>query len=82
METKRRRVVLTNGNVRRGRRAKLWAYGYADLAQLYRVTEGTIRNWVSEGWDASLGSIIHSLTPPPKRKVRGQVVGKEPCRPS
>lgn len=32
-----------------GRQVRLWAYGYADLAQLLRTTEGAVRVLVCEG---------------------------------
>ena len=41
---KRRRFIETT--LDEGQRGRLWAYGYADLARLMDVHEGTLRNWV------------------------------------
>jgi hypothetical protein len=45
--TKRRVRVETSGLERR--RARLWAYGYADLARLFGMTEGSLRQAVARG---------------------------------
>lgn len=59
-----RRTVLTSPLVRRaGKRSgrlRLWAYGYADLALLFGMSEGAVRTAAYEGrFDpASLASIF------------------------
>lgn len=47
-ETRRREVTLHEPE-RAKRRGKLWAYGYATLAELFGVAEQTVRLWVSRG---------------------------------
>lgn len=45
---KKRRVhVRTSGRERR--RSQLWAYGYADLAALFGMREGAVRQAVCDG---------------------------------
>jgi DNA-directed RNA polymerase specialized sigma24 family protein len=44
----RRMVRLTN-RTRRKAWAKLWAYSYADLAELFDMTEGGVRRAVERG---------------------------------
>ena len=42
-----RRVVELDGRFqKKGRRARLWGYGYAELANLYGMPEGTVRQAV------------------------------------
>lgn len=49
---KRRRVVTLNeGFQRHGKRARLWGYGYPDLAELFGMSEGAVRQAV---WDKRL----------------------------
>jgi hypothetical protein len=48
-------VILQPGATRR--RAKRWAYGYADLASLLGLSQGTLRNRVSAGWVPTLSAI-------------------------
>lgn len=57
----RRVKVATSGRERP--RAKLWAYGYADLALLFGMTEGAVRQAVRRGaFDPrSLESIFEHL---------------------
>lgn len=45
-DTERRAVVVT-GRAPKG--ARLWAFGYADLAALLGIGEGALRNQVSAG---------------------------------
>lgn len=54
--TKRAAVVTFQPGAKTGK-AKRWAYGYADLASLLGLTEGTLRNRVSEGWEPTLPAI-------------------------
>lgn len=46
---KNRRVVIESGRVPKGGRPRLWAYGYADLAQLFGTTTQAIRSRVQRG---------------------------------
>ena len=43
MHRKARRVVIESGKVPRRGRPRLWAYGVADLAELFGTTEAGIR---------------------------------------
>jgi hypothetical protein len=53
--------------------AKLWAYGYADLAELFGVSEQTVRQWcyvddgLVEGEEGKAGGKISR--PPRKQKL-------------
>jgi hypothetical protein len=38
-----RRTVITSRRVPHGGRTKLWGYGYTDLAALFGMTEGAVR---------------------------------------
>jgi len=46
---KARRIVIESGKVPKGGRPRLWAYGYADLADLFDTTPRAIRARVERG---------------------------------
>lgn len=65
----RRVTVTTTG--REKPRAKLWAYGYAELALLFGMTENAVRQAVNRGaFDpASLADVVDFAN---RRGVRGE----------
>ena len=58
--TTSRRNVITSGLVPRHGRPRLWAYGYADLAKLFGISEGAVRQLVAAKRfePSSLASIV------------------------
>lgn len=69
--TTSRRNVITSGLVPKQGRPRLWAFGYADLAKLYGLSEGAVRQRVSAGQldPADLRSIVALANRIEKRKA-------------
>lgn len=44
---KRRSTVTTSGAIPEKGRPRLWAFGYADFARLFGVSDAVVRSWVS-----------------------------------
>lgn len=48
-DRKRRSLVITSGRIPPRGRPRIWAYGYADLAVLFEMTERAVRQAVHRG---------------------------------
>lgn len=72
-----RREVTVNPIDATRRRGRLWAFGYAALADLFGVQEQTVRRWVSRGQldPRDLQSVVAMA----RRRVRRSARYSSPC---